>query len=116
LLLAAAQRARLLTCTFAQSWEGFEDLLQLWLVSRAILALRPVAVTEVLLDGELREEVAPLGEMGDAVAHHLRRAELVDSLAVESDLTRVGMDQAADGAQRGRLAGAVGAEQGDHLA
>ena len=38
-----------------------------------------------------------------------------DRLAVEQDLARRGLGQAGDRAQRGRFAGAVGAEQRHHL-
>ena len=47
--------------------------------------------------------------------HDRLRPEARDRLAVEQDFAGRRFREAGDGAQRGRFAGAVGAEQRDHL-
>ena len=114
LLLAAAQRARLLVAAALQPGEVLEDARRL-LAQRAPLAADVRAHAEVLPDGQLREEAAALGNVRDAGARDRVRLAARDRLAVEDDLAGLAHDS-RDRAQRRRLAGAVGAEQRDDLA
>ena len=75
---------------------------------------------EIVLDGHLGEHPPPLHHLADPSSHPVRRVLLGDVFAVEADLSLghlalMDVEQAGDGAKRGRLAGAVGAEQGDDL-
>ena len=58
----------------------------------------------------------PFGHVGDPEAGPGARRAAGEILAVEQDAARQRVDDAGDRPQRGRLAGAVGTEQGDHLA
>ena len=79
------------------------------------MAQHPAGEPQVLGHGQRREDAL--------AARHERQAELGDLLggqrrdvlAVEDHLALVGRQQAGDGLEQGRLAGAVGAEQGHHL-
>jgi hypothetical protein len=72
---------------------------------------------EVLLDGEVGEHPALLGDERDAVHRNVLGVTPRDALAVEPDLTRAHLrrHRARDGAQRRRLAGAVPAQEGADL-
>ena len=61
------------------------------------------------------KRAAPFRHMGDAEPHDVLGRPAGDALAVEADVA-AGPDHAAQRAQRGGLAGAVGAEQGDDAA
>ena len=79
-------------------------------------ALQPARHLEVLPHGERRERAHAAGHLEHAAPGDLggRGGGHVD--AVEDDRAAVGLDDPRDGAQQRRLAGAVGAEQGDDLA
>src|SRR6185437_1322764 len=67
------------------------------------------------LDREAGEDSPPLRYLHDAERGDEVRGHLVQRLAFEADLAAPRMQEAADRAQRRRLAGAVGADQGDDL-
>src|SRR6185437_7187621 len=56
------------------------------------------------------------GAMRDAAANDLLRAAAIEPRAFPPDLALIGRGEAGDGAQQGRLAGAVGADERDELA
>ena len=74
------------------------------------------AEPEVLLDREAREQPAAFRHHGDAQAHDLMRGHRADGAAVESHHVVAAGERAGDRAQERRLAGAVGADDGDGLA
>ena len=69
-----------------------------------------------LLDAEVREDAATLGDVDDALAGDLLRRPALERAAVELDVAREQRQHPRQRAQRRRLAGAVRAEQGDDLA
>ena len=73
------------------------------------------AQLQILFDAHADESAARLRHMGDPEAHDVLGGPAGDRLAVEADLA-AHPHHAADRAQRRRLAGAVGAEQGDDAA
>jgi predicted dinucleotide-binding enzyme len=73
---------------------------------------------EVFLDRQVAEAVAAFHHLHHALLHQFVRRQLVDALAAEGDralghLAALALEQGGDRLQRGALAGAVGAEQGD---
>src|SRR5439155_1391874 len=73
---------------------------------------------ELLLDREVLEDAAPLQDLHDARAHEVGGVAAVDALPAEldgalGDLAPLGVQQIGDRLERGRLAGAVGPEEGD---
>ncbi len=77
----------------------------------------PVAAhLEILLHRHPREQPAPLGHQGDALAAHQVRWQGVEVDAVQAQLARAGAVQAGDGVHQRALAGAVGSDDGDDLA
>ena len=112
LLLAAGERARLLREPLAEKREPGEDALEVG--GDGAVAPRVRAEAEVLLDAQLDERAASLGDVRDLLPRRrLRRAP--DRRPVEEDLAAAA-DRAGDGAEGGRLPGPVGAEDGDDLA
>ena len=73
------------------------------------------AQLHVFLDRQLHEGTAPVGNVGNTKPHDVLRGEAIDATVVKRDLT-LRLSQAADGAQRCRLAGAVGSQQSGHAA
>ena len=71
---------------------------------------------EVLVDGEVGEHAAALGDEGDAGPGNLVGGAAGEVAALEADGAGGGAEQAHDGRQEGRLAGAVAAEEGDRPA
>src|SRR5206468_7683137 len=71
---------------------------------------------QVLLDREAREQSAALGHHRDALADDLMRRERADRAPAELDHVGGAAKRAGDSAQKGGLAGAVGADDGDRLA
>src|SRR5262245_31141114 len=71
---------------------------------------------EVLVYGHVWEHAAALGAVGDASRQDVRRIEGMDLAARERDAPGCRAQQAGDRAQRGRLAGTVGADQAHELA
>jgi hypothetical protein len=70
---------------------------------------------EVLLHGQVGEDPAPLGQQPQAAREAVADGALVDPLAGQPDLPFARRQQAQNGLQRGRLAGAVVAEEGEDL-
>ena len=98
-----------------QDREEVEDPLAGRVRGRAV-TLRHGAEPQVVGDGQLREDAAPLGSQGQAAAHDLLRRESLELVAAEDDPSAGYRDEAADGVQKARLPRAVRAEQGDDLA
>jgi hypothetical protein len=76
---------------------------------------------QVVLDGHLGEDTAPLHHLADAPFHPTGRVLVGDEVAIELDLTLcdvalVNLEQPGDGAKCRGLPGPVGPEQGDDLA
>ena len=71
---------------------------------------------EVLLDGEAGEDAAALGDEGDPGPGDLVGRAPGEVAALEADAAGGGAEQAHDGGQEGRLAGAVAAQEGDRPA
>jgi hypothetical protein len=71
---------------------------------------------EVVGDGEVREDAASLRHVRHAFAGDDVRLHAADVLAVERDLALARLEQARDRAERGGLARAVRADEGDDLA
>src|SRR5439155_409132 len=85
-----------------------------------LVAPRIPAHGEVLVHGQVLEDAAPFHHLEDSPPHDLLRLELVDALAFQldgaiGDLAFLSAQEAGDGLERGALARAVGAEQGDDL-
>ena len=76
----------------------------------------PRGGAQVVLDTEVGEDPLAAGHLGDAEAGDLVGRQMGDVPPVEDDGAVIGLDDAADGTQQGRLAGPVGAEEGDDLA
>ena len=117
LLLAARQRAarpgpggsarsanRSSTLAMRRSW------------SSLVAAVDERRHLEVLADRHLREHALAAGQQADAHASPLLGRDVGDGLAVEAHDAAGRRAEAGDDPQDGRLAGAVGAEQGQHLA
>ena len=79
-------------------------------------ALAEGAETQVLFNRERGEEETPLGHEGDAAAHDLVGRQVADGLALERDLLRRRRQLPDHALEKGRLAGAVGPDDGDGLA
>ena len=71
---------------------------------------------EVVLDGERWEDETVLWHVRQPAGGDLLGPEPRDVLAIECDSASSGAEQARDGSQQRRLAGAVGADDGDQLA
>src|SRR5450759_2045145 len=79
------------------------------------LATAVRADVQVLLDGEAGKDPPPLGDHRDAHAHPLVGAHLVHRFPLEQDPSGTGTQHAGDRLEHGRLAGAVGADDGERL-
>src|SRR5262249_13328439 len=80
----------------------------------AIAAQRPAAHAQVLVDGEMREDVDLLRHVADAERLHPVRRDAADRRAAEADGAAMRAEEAEDGLEQRRLAGAVGADdEGD---
>src|SRR5919109_328095 len=112
--LAAAQAARWLRPPLLEAREPAVAATQVLLDGGAVAA-HVGAEAEVLLHGQLGEGPPALGNVGDALPRDLRGPHSGQAPPVEGDLP-AGMNHAGEGAQGGRLAGAVGTEDHDLLA
>jgi len=114
LLLAARQGAALLTKPTAHPREVFHDV-----VGKGVghpSAGPQVTQTQVLLDGELGEDVAPLGNVGDPGSGAAERRERFKGLPVEIDAATAAWQQPHQPSQQGCLATSVAAQYRDRLA
>ena len=71
---------------------------------------------DILLDRQAAEDRGFLRQIAEAEDRPAVHRQVGDVLPVEEDAAAVGPDQAHDRIEAGRLAGAVGPEQPDHLA
>jgi len=117
LLLAARQRAARLVAPLLQPREEAEDAPE---VRPDLGALRPRprvgAHVEVFEHRHAREDAAALRRLADAHLDAPVRRDAENVLALEADLSRADRPHPRDRAKRGRLAGAVAADQRDDLA
>jgi hypothetical protein len=114
--LAAGERAGELGAALLQAREQHEDLVQglgAVLVAEAHLAIG--AEQEVVLDRHRREQRARLGHERHAEHDALLERKQGDRCAVVLDLA-ASLQHAHQRVEQGRLAGAVRADDGDHLA
>ena len=116
LLLASGQVARGGVHPAPEGREPLEALRLPQLQVGALLAARPAGHPQVLGHGEGREHAAPAGHLGDAELRGAPRVQLRDVLAHEPHGAPTRWREAGDRPQHRGLPGAVGAEQGDHLA
>ncbi len=77
---------------------------------RAVAAHGPAAKLDVLGDRELGKGRAALGQQRNAVLHVTMRRQVRDLMITENDAAGFRLQEAGDGAQQRRLAGAVRAE------
>ena len=90
--------------------------------SRMVSAMAPRArgssapTSQVLLHGQRGEDLPPLGHLADAQIADAMAGQPGDVPAAKGDAARARRLDAGDGADQARLAGAVGADDGDELA
>src|SRR5947207_1883800 len=116
LLLAARDVARLGGAPLLEAREVTVDDLEIRL-RRPAVAPRVGARQQILLDGEVLEDVPPFHHLDDAAPDHLGGVAPVDGLALELDpalghLAALRAEEPRDGLERGGLAGPVGPEEG----
>src|SRR5581483_8751367 len=111
LLLSAGERARLPAAELRDHGEELEGV-----VDSARRAARGEAEPQVLLDGQLGEDAAALGNERDAGARDVLRAPTTQRRPVEAYLAADDGRGAHDGVERRGLPRAVGADQPDDLA
>ena len=109
LLLAAGKRSRHLTAALLQAREVRIHALKAG--DDLGVGTRIGTHFEVLLDGHLGEDTAPLRDVRQAARHELVGGGAHDILAHEFNGTGVGAQKAGDGLQCGGLAGAVRADK-----
>jgi hypothetical protein len=115
LLLAAGEQARGLPRPLAQDGEigvGTLDVAG----HRVAVGARVGAHQQVVAHREQREDLAPLGHVGEAEAHDPPRVLAGDLAAVEAHAAAQRLDDAGDGLEDRRLAGTVAAEHRGDLA
>ncbi len=116
LLLAAGQRAAALGHALLEPRKQREDALQ----PAGAIGLAAVggvgAHLQVFRNAHARENPAAFRRLGDAQPGDFVRRHVGDVLPVEFDLAGAGAGLAEDRHHQRRLAGAVGADQGDDLA
>ena len=114
LLLAAAQRQRF-ALTHCRDFR--HEAVGVIEPARRVGRVRgPARQQNVLLDRELRHQATVLGHIADAERRAAIGRQRDQILAGEGDAPGIRADKAHDRAQRGRLAGAVAADEADHLA
>ena len=112
LLLAAREQGRRRRAPLAEHREQFVD-------ARESPGPGPAAIgaeLQVLLDGQAWKEPPSFGNHGNALTNHGMRGQRADRTAIEGYHRRAARQRARDRAQEGRLARAVGADDGDRLA
>jgi hypothetical protein len=115
LLLAPRKRSAGLPAALLEAREESKDAVLIGGDRGAIVA-RVGAHGEILLDGELREDAASLGDHHQAAARDAVHALACDVVAVEQHAPRGRGHEAGDRAQRRGLACAVGADEAHQLA
>src|ERR1700722_6772298 len=78
--------------------------------------LAVAAKQEVFFHRKARKQPAPLRRHGNPKPHDIVRGVVTDRAAFEHDHVRRGPKRTGDSAQKRRLAGAVGADDGDRFA
>ena len=114
LLLAAAHRARQLVAPLGQPREQRKGPVDQRPDRGSRLDVR--TELQVLHHRHLREHQASLGHQRDAAAYHDVAGRAGERLAREADVAALRCQHAGNHAHRGRLAGAVGAQQRHDLA
>ena len=99
-----------------QGGEGGERLVDHVGVVLAAPPALPGRDAQVVLHAQVGEDPLAAGHLGHAEAGDLVGRQVGDVAPVEDDGAVVGLDHPADGPQQRRLAGAVGADEGDDLA
>src|SRR5262245_7158543 len=112
LLLPAAERSRQLRAPFGQDGEARVRALEGGL-DPALVRAHVGAHLEVLEHGQLREELAALGDVRDPAAHDRLARQPVDALPAKADRAARDRYQPGDALEGRGLAGAVGAEERD---
>ena len=112
LLLAARKSPCALRTPLVEQREGLEHAGEIPL-RRA--AFRPRPEAQIVEHRQRGEGAAPFGHVGDAATSHRLRCAVKDPAAFEDHLARRS-HEARDRTQRGRLAGAVRAENRDEVA
>ena len=116
LCLAPGQAARELVEPVGQTREQLEHRRERLVEHWALTPPDEPAQLEVLLDGVAREDPAPLRHQADPQPGDPGGHDAVGATAVDLDLAARGLQQSADGLERGGLARPVGPQQGDHAA
>src|SRR6185503_4448566 len=117
LLLAAREHAALAAEQRRELRKQLEDVLQ-----RVTVAVAPPAPAaerphaQVLLHGEVREDLAALGDVPDPAGDPLFRAPAAQVRPVEGDPSRADRQEPHDGFEEGRLAYPVTSHEADHAA
>ena len=114
LLLATGQRPAGLARPLAKPREEREDALEVPL-ELDLVGPRVGTHLEVLEDGHPAEDAPTLGRVAHAPPHEPVGRHVRDVVPVEGERPGPGVHEAAEGAEGRRLAGAVGAQQGDDL-
>ena len=113
LLLAAGERPRHLIPPLLQAGEAGEDILQL-LTGGLFVKVGPHL--QVLQHRHLLEDTAALRHVGQPLICQIVAGGVGDVLPQKLDAAGTGVHHAGDGFQGGGFSGAVGADQGHHLA
>ena len=115
LLLAAREVGGPLVASRRQGGERGEGLVDHVGVVLAAPPALPGRHAQVVLHAQVGEDPLAAGYLGHAEAGDLVGGQVGDVAPVEDDGAVVGLDHPADGPQQRRLAGAVGADEGDDL-
>ncbi len=113
LLLAAAH---LVGSPLLHAGKVGEDVVEPLARPRAVRMARPGADLQILVDGQIGEDAPVFRHEADASTADLEGPEASDIGAVELDPSAPALHQAHDGAERGRLASTVAAEENGDLA
>ena len=114
LLLAAGEAAGDEVALLLQDREHGEGVRHVLL--HPVVGVEEGAEAQVLLDRQVGEDLPALGRLGEAVADALVGRDGGEALAAEGDGAAGDRLDAGEAAQERRLAGAVGADDGDDLA
>src|SRR5690606_6400453 len=113
---STAQGAGGLSEPIAEFGEEVQHLPPIGLNSSLVLTPVERSNNEMLVDRQVGEHLTAFGNMDETAPYDMRARTPVDALAVEQHLSFLRLEQAGDGAQQGRLAGSVAAEQRHRLA